>query len=418
MSSLSRFTALSSSRKSWVALVAVLQLLGCGGEAPQQLVQLRDSAGVAIIENSAAAEVEVDRWRVPDSPVLEIGVSEGAAEYQLDNVRSALRLADGRIVVANAGTHEIRFYDRAGRFIRSVGREGAGPGEFRSITWLRRFATDSLAVFDRRSLRITIFDDDGELIRSLNVAQLPGITFPNPIGLFDDGKVLVNSPTSPDQGSSATRIIRDPVTCHLVDSDGRLIGSVGDHPGMEYYRATLRGQSVGMPLPFGKMPQFEVFKDRFFVGASDAYEIGIYGEDGTLRRLIRLDQENAKLAAEEIERYRRMRLERARTPEARQRVERELNDVPFPETMPAYGPIMADREGNLWVRQYLPPAGDPTHWRVFDAEGRLLALVETPGGFLPLEMGSDYVLGRWRDGMSVEYVRMYVLHKRSYGNGA
>jgi hypothetical protein len=300
-----------------VALFAGLQVCGCRGEAPRQLVQVRDSAGVAIVENSAAAEVEPDRWRVPDSPVLEIGVSEGAAEYQLDNVRSTVRLADGRIVVANAGTHEIRFYDPAGRFIHSVGREGGGPGEFRSITWLRRFATDSLAVFDRNSLRITILSKQGDVVRSLNLGRLPGITFPNPIGLFDDGKLLVNSPTSPAQGGSSGPVIRNPLTCHLVDSDGRLIGSVGEHPGMQYYLASLGGESIGMPLPFGKLPRFEVFEDRFVVGASDTYEIGVYGEDGMLRRVVRLDEENAKLTAEEIERYRRMRLERARTPEAR-----------------------------------------------------------------------------------------------------
>ena len=215
-----------------VALLVVVQLCACGGEAPRQLVQVRDSAGVAIVENSAAAEVELDRWQVPDSPLLEIGVSQGAAEYQLANVRSAVRLADGRIVVANAGTHEIRFYYRAGGFIRSVGREGAGPGEFRRITWLRRFAADSLAVFDGNSLRITILSNQGDVVRSLNLGQLPGITFPNPIGLFDDGKLLVNSPTAPVQGGSTSPVIRNPLTCYLVGSDGRLIGSVGDHPGM------------------------------------------------------------------------------------------------------------------------------------------------------------------------------------------
>jgi len=46
---------------------------------------------------------------------------------------------------------------------------------------------------------------------------------------------------------------------------------------------------------------------------------------------------------------------------------------------------------------------------VFDAADRLVALTETPGGFVPLEIGSDYVTGRRQNEADVEYVRIHAL---------
>ena len=83
---------------------------------------------------------------------------DGAPEYQLFQVRDALRLRDGRIVVPNAGTNEVRFYGDDGSYLMSVGRQGGGPGEFESIALVRPFLGDSLLTYDVRQSRVTIWD--------------------------------------------------------------------------------------------------------------------------------------------------------------------------------------------------------------------------------------------------------------------
>ncbi len=45
-----------------------------------------------------------------------------------------VRLGDGRIVAANSGMLEIRYYDPEGRHLLTVGRNGEGHGEFRTIS--------------------------------------------------------------------------------------------------------------------------------------------------------------------------------------------------------------------------------------------------------------------------------------------
>src|SRR5687768_145368 len=120
------------------ALPAVgLALLACesDGDSTTRQSVVRDSASVTIVENAAPVWTDsAHAWRVETEPVVTIGVVEGAPEYQLFRVRHALRLDDGSILVADGGSRELRFYDSTGRHIRSIGRDGEGPGEFRVIS--------------------------------------------------------------------------------------------------------------------------------------------------------------------------------------------------------------------------------------------------------------------------------------------
>jgi hypothetical protein len=52
----------------------------------------------------------------------------------------------------------------------------------------------------------------------------------------------------------------------------------------------------------------------------------------------------------------------------------------------------------------------PTSWRVFDKAGKWLGTVTLPARFNPMDIGTDYVLGLWRDEDDVEHVRMYRLN--------
>src|SRR5690606_1239133 len=107
---------------------ALLSMPGCGASESVRLgIVIRDSAGVRIVENGDAGAA----CHLAAEPMLELGVLEGAPEYQLHGVVHAIRLPDGEVAIANAGSREVRLYDQNGRFLRAFGREGDGPGEFR-----------------------------------------------------------------------------------------------------------------------------------------------------------------------------------------------------------------------------------------------------------------------------------------------
>ena len=74
-------------------------------------------------------------------------------------------------------------------------------------------------------------------------------------------------------------------------------------------------------------------------------------------------------------------------------------------------PLVVDVEGNLWVAEYRNWGDDPRRWHVFDPDGALFGVVEMPTSFTVYQIGSDFILGSWRDESDVEHVRLFELIK-------
>ena len=102
-----------------------IALAACSGgsEATQALSsEVRDSAGVRIVENQAPIPDSRLAWEISIEPTLSIGALEGEEAYQLFQVVTATRLTDGRVLVANRGTSEIRVFDASGTYLDTWGR--------------------------------------------------------------------------------------------------------------------------------------------------------------------------------------------------------------------------------------------------------------------------------------------------------
>lgn len=133
----------------WIRMTApwtAAAVVACAPDPAQRSTSLaRDSAGVVIVESTSGAWQPSEKWRIGEEPVFEIGLVDGPAEYRLLRAFSAVQLSDGRLVLANGGTNELRFYDEAERHLFSVGRTGNGPGEFTDLQ--RRGEAESWNVF-------------------------------------------------------------------------------------------------------------------------------------------------------------------------------------------------------------------------------------------------------------------------------
>jgi hypothetical protein len=80
---------------------------------------------------------ERSAWRLV--PEVVIGEIDGAAEYAFGAI-VGLEVDDaGRIYVVDRQANQVRTFEPDGRHVRTVGREGGGPGEYRNangIGWL------------------------------------------------------------------------------------------------------------------------------------------------------------------------------------------------------------------------------------------------------------------------------------------
>ena len=135
---------------------------GPSSDWPDQLAyEVRDSAGVAIVESSRPATGSRLGWQVETEPQVSIGAALAEAEYQLYEVGDATRLSDGRIVVANGGSDQLLVFDGAGNYLAAWAGQGDGPGEFRSLALVHRWAGDSLVAADSDQGRVSVFDLEG-----------------------------------------------------------------------------------------------------------------------------------------------------------------------------------------------------------------------------------------------------------------
>ncbi len=319
-------------------------------------------------------------------------------------------MSDGGIAVANSGTHEIRFYDAAGTFISSAGRKGGGPGEFEGILWFERFAADSLMAFDWRNRRVSIFDSRGTFARSFILqlfAEVAG--FPNMVTPFSSDALFVGVQHMFLGGEIKSGLERESVLYVRCDMSGTLLDTIGVFPGGERWTKSSDDQIEVSTRAFGLYPQTAVRGDGFFYGSTDDYSIGYYTSDGVLERVIRADRTNLSVTASDIERYTDELLDNAADESERQFLQRLYADMPYPETMPAHGELLTDSEGNLWVAEYRRPGDEQPRWTIFDPDGAMLGVVETPSRFTVYEIGSDFVLGRWADDFDVEHIQVYEL---------
>ncbi|MCI0434534.1 MAG: hypothetical protein L0271_12970 [Gemmatimonadetes bacterium] len=97
--------ACSKSVRFVAGALGVVTGLACGTDrGPRMRSVERDSAGVRISESAPPFE----EWSLRPVAEVRIGVIEGDAVLQLHNVRYAARLRDGRVVLIDRGSLDVR----------------------------------------------------------------------------------------------------------------------------------------------------------------------------------------------------------------------------------------------------------------------------------------------------------------------
>lgn len=382
---------------------------------------VRDSAGVRITESAAPAWREGEGWTVTRL-LTAIGAVEGVPESQLYQASSATRLSDGTVAVANGGTGEIRFFDTQGRFLRAAGRTGEGPGEFRredgsGLRYVTHVEGDTLLAWDLLAQALSVFTAGGEFVRSIRVGSPGRMHFMRGI-LRDRSMLLALRDTGEAEGGweGARRRVERLERFDVRADSFRLIG---DFSAGEFYAHALNGGlELRIAPPWSKRLYVAAAGTHALVATGDSYEIAAYDSDGRLIQLIRRAYEPVPitdaLAGEMVDQMVSNTL--ANAPRSIRETlvrgtRRALAEVPRPEWMPPYGGLLVDADLNVWVREFATSAGAPSKWSVFAAEGTWLGTVVLPAGLEPLEIGSDYALGREVDEMGVEYIKVYALAK-------
>ena len=356
-------------------------------------------------------------WRIDAKSVLDISSNAAGGKILFSRVSGATRLSDGTIVIADGDDKVLHFFDATGKPLRSAGREGSGPGEFRNVTWLGRCSGDSLHVWDMLQRRMAVFAPSGLWIRQYAIPSdsAAGATPWMTLACSSRGVIAFQSqpnmskgriaPKNPAAPTRKERVIRTTANVSVANATGKVISRVGERPSGSMY---VMGGG-GFPLPLAATTYVAVASDRVLVGSADSTStVSAYAPDGTVTVL------KLSLPVRQSTPAQRARAAAAMAslapPPLRTMAEDSLKVSPMPAILPPYSALFGDLDGVLWVQLTVP--GDPsTRLRAVSADGKTLGEISLPANVVVHEIGRDYVLGAYDDADDLPHFAMFRLHR-------
>ncbi|MFP8489763.1 6-bladed beta-propeller [Gracilimonas sp. Q87] len=346
---------------------------------------------------------------------LRIGTLNGEFEYIFARISDLAVGADGAIFVADspAGKPVVRMFDSKGSFIKYVGRDGRGPGEYERIGGIGSFPDGRLAIWDLGNQRINVYKASGDFFESFLVQS----GFLSSYKVFEvdhDGNFYVkNVFFDPDNPQNNTD---PPMAWYKISSDGELVDTVHVPKNEEAYPqhfVIFTDAGAGYPFNTRMMENFSP-SGYIITAVNDRYEIVLHKKEQPLT--IQREYSPLEVTSEEEKLWGEFK---NRFTSSGYNIE-----ATIPEEKPPFKELLADLQGRIWVWRYAksqPVDGgifsdriqvwEPPVFDVFNPDGSFYGNVTLPMGAVFLEAKGDKVWAVFTDEDQVEYVVRYILAK-------
>lgn len=373
-----------------------------------------DSAGLLVVNTAAPAWGTAQLWTVADEPTLDLG----EPEQPFVGVAPVVRLSDGRIAVADGSQQSIRYFTPTGTLLMTIGGRGAEEGQFHALGWIGRGAADTLLAYDFVARRLTLFDGKGKFVRNAPLVPADPEALAEPVATFQDGSVLfrLTHSLNPFPGKVG-QVVRDSAAYMRFNSEGAPTVALGRFPQSEAFGVQVHadGPPSPFPIPMGLVTVAALRADTMLIGTGASFEVAAIGPEGEAVALIQAAIERESVTPEDSKAFTAAAITRLKAgvrtlnTTLDSSLVRALEKAPFPKQKPAFGRMLVDGTGALWLSAPLNPPASASTWTVFAPDGTWLGTVTTPEGLRVDEIGMDYVLGMYRQQHGEERVRVYPL---------
>ena len=366
------------------ALLITLTLVSCSGEsAVPEGHTFRTETGEDGVPTAITSMVP--KYDVPLLTFVEevrLHQDEDRPESLLHQAFQYERGPDGNYYVMDRGNGRIAVFGPDGEFVRSFGREGDGPGEFRS-PMLQSVDEQGVILYDSRSRRVIHFSLGGELLGTYSNLKVSGST----VRMTLDGDCLVlmsiQSERRPDLSRNTWYLMT------VVTTAGDTIGSVAS--GRSFQPAPVRiegGPMIILQIHYGALAMLAHYPGTGILAEDGSKpEFSLYDLRGHLLKRFRMEMESRPVTEADREvvlaDYRR-RLEEEKDETSQRLLRLEMEHALFADRMPYYQSVGMDGFGYFWVY----PPGDlftadamaPVRVMLLSPEGEYLGDVEMPPG--------------------------------------
>ena len=390
-----------------VPILAAVLAAACGsgdaGPTGEIQVQVRDSAGVRIVEYAGVPEVEAP-FILAAEPLYRHGADPG--DYEFLSVEAGRLFQDGGAVVAG-WYGEVVVLSPDGATHEVLARVGEGPGEVISPYAVFVSGQNSVLVADNRLSRLTLFAGDSVA----RIVSLPRAGHFGVAGIGSSGELWL---WDRYPYRSWFDIEGEWLAGHMTLFD-IATGALDTVASYDHYP---RQRSEPPPPIIHPIGEVTVAAERFVHTRSDRPEITWRLPDGRLSQVVRWRPEPNLLAEELLENgeaYNRMigRLNYGVSDARLEEIIREDMDryrAMIGQPIPFFSTPFADAGGNIWLPSYrpaYPEEGSP--YTVISPDGEWLGQVEMPPRFRILDVTGALVLGVLRDDLDIQNVVVYEL---------
>ncbi|HEX6053687.1 MAG TPA: 6-bladed beta-propeller [Gemmatimonadaceae bacterium] len=343
------------------------------------------------------------------------GSIDGADEYVFGDISEIAVARDGSIYVFDRQVPALRKYDASGKYVRTFGRKGSGPGEYLNTGGLAVLRDGRVLLWDTGNWRINVYSPDGNVLPTLVTASGMGAG-----QTFGTGRAL----TVDSAGRIYTRRpIRDGRTRRNVYIRYRANGTVldtipapqfGPEPPSISVSSRNGNARSSAPVPFTPTPKAVLSPLGYFItGFPSRYAFEIHsglrlGSPVSIRRTVTparvtaQERDSARKAIEEL--FRRTNPNWTWT------------GPDVPRTRPFYASIAVGDDGRIWIAlvgegrrpgtlmgatlgaparppQSREPTGTPTPalYDVYEPNGAYIGQVQVPPRVYTMVRRGDHI---------------------------
>lgn len=286
-----------------------------------------------------------------------------------------------RVFIADLLNNTIHVYSPDGSYLRSIGREGRGPGEFLYIQDMKIY-NGQIHVLDMQQFKISIIDiNDFQPLADYNLMLNEGqngnpswMTWtsemrlsyrPGNIFLRGDGSWLV---LFSDQGVGSAHNVEgrtyevsvfSPADREFIKHDLLSFKWTGQ---ILVHEPAGGGLSVMRNIPYKRSSQFDFSINQLVLGWTEEMLFKFYDQDGEYQRAFYYPYNKIPFELNDV----------LKSYENAERVLNAIKSDEHPETWPAYHSLILDDENRLWVST-LTNDHEVYEWWVMDEYGKLLA---------------------------------------------
>ena len=282
---------------------------------PQSTSDFESQAGISVKKSDQNSALQPFVLRLKEDLIIGREDDKRFVFYKVKDVKAD---AAGNIYILDSGNQRVQVFDRFGSFLRTIGRQGQGPGEFQVPTKIEIDTKTGCVFVKDVPNRIIVFKTDGTPKVNIFLAGLDDF-----VPLENDTLIAVAKNMNESDLSTHQFLCRINSNGAIIDKYIEVIQNIFMQNKPTGILVVKTGFEVGLQLA-----RFD--EKAFIYGYSQKYELMFCDNNGQILRKFSMNGPLPSFTKEE---------------------KKSFKDMPVPAQKPYYFSIQADPSGRIYVQR-------------------------------------------------------------------